>query len=1463
MVVEFEGILKMHHSFNGVDAPGDTQPDSQMHKEFTSGIFPVPEVDLPARAPTSLFTEHEEEDDDEDEDDLPTDEEEVAESSQQRNHIAITSPTVVDVDDRAQVEPNSMALTSPLKFETPALANRKRDTSARMLSSAARTNETPGTVASASAFGLAFGNGTLGGGPAMSLTQAWHNTQAPTSPAVGETGEDAVFSRPSPNFTNVRHSSPMLVYSSPIKGVRPETPRSEPLIRSSSEPRVEYVTMEQSQEKRRSVTGNEILNDDEQDSWEDLSRKVRARIAKEQFHRKAAKSLSHISAPILASTKSKRSRGMADRHSSPLKSTTPRNAAGIPSLAEAAEDSDSTDEPSQSTRVKGSIGEDSSDDSECIPSTEKVTVKWQREDHNIQVPKTSSHPQRTPSKRTSLGSSPHPSPSSQLQRESQVRASRSKQLVREMVQPRSSADSIAVLDSQPDINTNYDSIPQPKSIRFPSSPSTNQYSIHQTTMATRTGYTSQVISSSMPPMPPKSSIDTRNETAPADEERVPSSPPLYAHEGGSVHEGDLEYDEHTYDEYVEGVVDAEVISYSAMDEDAVMGEEDDLPTGKPDSEEQDEDDVKLPFTDGEPDLDLIQPQKVDLGTDPEIPDTLPHDQYNGKSNIEEMIETDLHSNPVEPKHQRGLPRQNTVPETDALDETQPSFFPEDTLVATSVTVQEAANQTNSTEVFQTAHEELSISPNNVVPGSSKEDGSDTLRAPDRIQSLSDVHNLPETQQSQIEEEIEMPRLSGFDEDEDMPGFSPKPPPAKRRKVTYTAKRNAFRSPIKSGTDSDSLSDPPPSSPEKIQAEPEASPSRTSTRTKEDAGSHVAAPVEEEPELRYTRQPTRKSLGSRKPSKPLVQKQGALKPVPRELLQGLSSPADSPSRSKRPAIIRTSTPATPSRSRTVQQAPKEDDVVPDVGSETDELAGPTPQPTNSETLFKDVIYDGQTSAGSMLVPNRVFASWPGEHYYPATCVGRSTIRQLRIRFDDGNVTSLDATHVRALDLRRGDHVKVDEKGMKKHTYVVVGFKDRIDDLAGEEFPMTDRLGFATVVLEEKRNESLPQGKALPVSEHISVPMASIYLPTGLWARLRDRPFTYSPLGSPTKSTSGVATPITENPALGSFTRRGTAAPSLLKDSTFRATSVASTAQSGTLTFAKMAFVLTSTAADIDKERLAKNIKRHGGLVLELGFHELFEYEDADPPSSQSRRRSITAMEDFEGLTLKNAYRDLGFVALISDAHSRSTKYIQALALNVPCLHLRWVEDSLSSSRALPFSKYLLPAGVSKFLDPSGVIRSRTMNIYDPSSEDLSFAQTIQDRDFLLQDQAVLLVTGKSKKEIEKRQPFIFLMHALGSRNVGQCPDLTTASALLHEGQWDWVYVDNGEKGVAEAAREFYSAGRPTQGGTKAKKGSKKRKRDDSEEKEEIVARGDVNGRVVRITSSEFVIQSLISGALVEE
>ncbi|KAL5117465.1 radiation sensitive protein rad9 [Pleosporales sp. CAS-2024a] len=1449
-VKHMDGAATMQHSFHVLDAPGDTQPDSQFynnHVPTTSGIHMTQETPHPRKGsvPKSLFVEHEGED--EDEADSPTSGIDFVASSQDHQSPSITSPTVIQDDDIPGALPiGHYAPTSPLKFETPAVPARTRDSSGPALSSAVRTDiATPGTVAAVAAF--AFPGFGAGGVASMSLTQVWENTQAPTSPAMPAASEDLAFTRPSPNFTHVRPSSPAEALSSPIKAMRAEASRSDPPIRSSSEPRAEYVSMKESQERRRRIASDQPIQLVEQDSWETPSvaqLRVQKRKMKEELERRAAVSFAHVSAPTPISLQPRKVRPTGAPVSSPTRATSRASSTGQDDCERTAA------ERGQAQPVNGHDEDDSPDElSEHVALTAQTSANHSSRDTKVQVPKTSSHPTRTQSGRSPRHSSQLATPTSQLQRESQPQAPASQPLARDTFRPHSSRDSVAIMDSQPDATAHDESIPRPKSLRFPSSPSINQYSINQTTMASKTGYTSQVISSSIAPLPPGfspgSTVDETEDIVPEDEERVPSSPPI------SALDGSVTYDEHerAYDEYAEDGGTCELGERESSHEGSSTDDEELLPD-QPEREDCE--------------LDLVQSPKVDLGTDQEVQETLEQGPYRHAlpdERIKECLQPSYDNEGEAHKASRPprVQRQDTIPETDALDETQPSFFPEHGSATRDIAapvIDSGAPHQNSADLFHAAHEELSEpQPNQRLPVSSKEDRTDILTMGERLRSVKDIHDMPDTQQSAAEGEFEIPRLSGFDEDDLLQESSPAPPSAKRRKVTYAGKRNAFGSPLKTNTASKKRPDQPPASPlDQVRRAPIDTPPTSSAQEREAKGASAAAQAREDAQTPYIRQATLKTKPAVRSSRVQNQKKGALKSVDKEMIRAMSSPTNSPPKAKTATKSRTTRPATPTK-RPERKVVAEVDVdMSDAHEERDEVVKPS---LGSES--------GEVPQGRIILPNRVLASWPGSHFYPAVCLGRASASQLQVRFDDGNTATLDMTLVRSFDLRPGDHIKVDQSGRKKHTYVIVGFKDKIAEVNAEGSLTTDQRGYTTVVLEEKRRDSLPASKATQPAEHISVSMSSVYLTTQLWTRLRDRSYHFSAPNSPSKSTSRIGTPIqtVDCSTTLSFSRRGMTAPSLLKHVTGRAGSVGSSStRSSSGVFSNMAFVLTSTAMDVDKEELSRIIKTNGGLVLEQGFHELFDYESADVPSTpQSRHQSRHSADGSQGLTLKNAYKDLAFVALVSDSHSRSTKYIQALALNVPCLHLRWVHDSLNASRAVPFIKYLLAAGVSKFLDPNGVVRSRTLAPYDPGAEDISFEHTVSNRDLLLRDQTVLLVTGRSKKEMEKRQPFIFLTHALGSTTVGRCADLAAASQMIQEGQWDWIYVDNGEAGVADAAAELFGTGKPAASG-KTKKG-KKRKRDEGEGNEELVARGTMGRKKVKITCAEFVIQSLILGALVEE
>jgi hypothetical protein len=715
--------------------------------------------------------------------------------------------------------------------------------------------------------------------------------------------------------------------------------------------------------------------------------------------------------------------------------------------------------------------------------------------------------------------------------------------------------------------------------------------------------------------------------------------------------------------------------------------------------------------------------------------------------------------------------------------------------------------------------------------------------------LLDIANESGSQHSVDLDELDLPQLSFEDEPHDaldaMIARESPYHPQKKRRTTYSTKK-AFRSPIKE-TDptSDQLSNPSHLSDSRATGW-----SPPTTQDRDARGAQAASRARAEAGI--TQSATLKSRTRFKPNQPQTPRKGALKTVSKALL------SKSPGSTTLKATLRdkTADETTPTRSAPTREADVEmrdaaplnveDDLVQDVNS-------PSIEHVDTATADDFVEYP----SGDPDVPDRVFAFWPGIGYCTATCIGRVDSHRLRVRYDDGTLNVLESMQIRALDLRPADQIKIDIPGMKKVVYVVIGFKNKIDpDGSTMMFPATTRHGYSTVVLEEKQRDSLLAVAQPRVSKHIDVPVANIYLTTQLWARLKDRTFRYKPSASPAGSPARVETPRAVDAAIPISTvlRRSTAGPSLLRDSTVRASSVASSARSSGNVFLNMAFAVTSTSKDVNKNDIGKLIKSSGGLVVEEGFHQLFDTDSYNVPTS-SEGSANAPSSSMHGLKLKRKNEGLRFVALIAQSHSRSPKFLQALSLNIPCLHLRWVHDSLAAGHALPFAKYLLPAGTSTFLDPAGVIRSRSMRTYDPTAEDVTFMQMVKDRQLLFRDESVLIVSEENEQE-----PYIFLTHAMGATEVGLCNDLEEAKESVDTGAWDWVYVDRKPDALADAAAEIFDSGKTTR-----KKAMKKRKRDSETTKAEphtLVRTGFAGEKRVKVACGEFVIQSLILETLIE-
>ncbi|PWY86395.1 hypothetical protein BO94DRAFT_535549 [Aspergillus sclerotioniger CBS 115572] len=460
-------------------------------------------------------------------------------------------------------------------------------------------------------------------------------------------------------------------------------------------------------------------------------------------------------------------------------------------------------------------------------------------------------------------------------------------------------------------------------------------------------------------------------------------------------------------------------------------------------------------------------------------------------------------------------------------------------------------------------------------------------------------------------------------------------------------------------------------------------------------------------------------------------------------------------------------------------------------------------------------------------NQVLAPWngPKRAYYPATCFGKpfgkSQSRYL-VKFEDSAPVEIPIGTVKRLELRVGDGVKVNMENVPKVTHIVSGFANKLDlsdieqGAANGLIPMTDVYGYSAVILTPKQRKSLP-GAGLAVTENrITVPISRIYLDTILWNQLKDRAFSYD---SEPVAESGLQTPDRHSTPISPGAR------------------LSRSIRFSTGLFAGMVFAVSYGENNDAKSHVTKLILENDGRVLDGGFNELFELPPTAPSTTPTKSR---ASSESGQLRLTGGAADVGFACLIADKHSRRSKYMQALALNIPCLSDRWIEDCVARRQILDWEMYLLPAGESTYLN--GATKSRILAPYPATEARLS--ETIAGRPNLLQGQSMLLVTGRSgRADEERRKAYLFLTYALGASRIERVPDLKTARAMLStgEGNWDWIYVDDDDRALVKAMSL----------------NSRKRKRS---RLTESISSDELGMDNVKTVGNEFVCQSLILGRL---
>ena len=496
-------------------------------------------------------------------------------------------------------------------------------------------------------------------------------------------------------------------------------------------------------------------------------------------------------------------------------------------------------------------------------------------------------------------------------------------------------------------------------------------------------------------------------------------------------------------------------------------------------------------------------------------------------------------------------------------------------------------------------------------------------------------------------------------------------------------------------------------------------------------------------------------------------------------------------------------------------------------------------------------DGRVATVSPVVaPNRVFALFNGSKpaYHPATCLEVINGEEPRysVRFDDGTVDTISAYGIKRLELKIGDTIKIDNPGDRMKIYVVEGMRDqhrpatppdpetpsrrgRQHSTNDAAFPETDVHGFATVLASPKQRVSTDGNE--DERTQVAIPLTQTYFTQTLWTSLKNRQYThisnrlstFTGLQTPSDRPSTPATP-------SSRTRRVRTSGLGLSRSTTTRTHMSEGM------FKNMAFTITNVSRDDESKRAKDQILSNGGMILDNGFDELLDV----PALSRVPAPDQDSGASFD---LTSGAQQLGFTCLIADKHCRRAKFIQALALGIPCLATRWISDCVAKQRVLPWAPYLLPSGESSFL--GGAIRSRNLQAFSADSANL--ADILNKRPKLLDGASVLLIMEKNQEETMKQHPL--LTHALGARKVGRAMNVDMAAKAVADAHalndpWDWVFSYDKEKEVEK---------RLAGGGTVGRK----RKRGNEGEISDMPA------KKAKVVDNEFVIQSLILGMLIDE
>ncbi|KAK9322854.1 hypothetical protein V1517DRAFT_321904 [Lipomyces orientalis] len=355
------------------------------------------------------------------------------------------------------------------------------------------------------------------------------------------------------------------------------------------------------------------------------------------------------------------------------------------------------------------------------------------------------------------------------------------------------------------------------------------------------------------------------------------------------------------------------------------------------------------------------------------------------------------------------------------------------------------------------------------------------------------------------------------------------------------------------------------------------------------------------------------------------------------------------------------------------------------------------------------------ATNVIYPDRAFGLWTGtrQGYYPCRILphqsamllaDRSKSRKVDVEFDDGSTAKLDPQHIRSLDLKLGDQIKIDKVGQRSNWYEIVGLMAKpVDDV--KSFKPCIRGNNVLRV----RMKGAPTSAKTPTAatgaqeeQELEIEVEKIYVPNVKWHQFTQRavpelvaacvPSLAKYALQPTLADYGVEVASARNERMRSVssdvsqledelprTRTPIVQYGMSPGGGVSSTPIQhwNTQQSGIVKsnvkhgiFSGSAFAL-SGYSDKTRVELQNIIISNGGWYFENGIIDLF-VTHSDPVGG-----------GVKVLPRKTELQGLRFAAVVSEVCSRRLKYLNAIALGWPCITSSFLIRSSEVGRVLPW------------------------------------------------------------------------------------------------------------------------------------------------------------------------------------